>query len=191
MKYKVQGVSVATTKENKPYKKLDLVTQAGETFKSVPYWSSYPEYEAITIGSYIEGAVESTQNGKWTNHKLLLANAPTSPKRYGGNNAAIAQAQDKKAQNIDAAQSRNEVMWAKNNAAMLIAHHPAYKDLNNLNLSHAFKNLMMMIYNSNPESSLDAQETDDNMSTKIAMQVDAFEALPDDSDEINPDSIPF
>lgn len=191
MKYKILSVKMASSEKAGEYKRLDLATSTGETFKGVPYWNTLPEYHSLSVGSFIEGMIESTQKGAYTNHKLILANAP---KMGGGARLgkelmvekakSIEHAQDRKAQNIDRAQSRNEVMHAKLGASEIIANHPAYKNLNDANLTYVWQNLVTVIYNFNPDSTLSPLE-EDAITTMKEMD-NSFHQAVDDGFEDSP-----
>ncbi len=191
MKYKVLSFEIKQTKEGKDFKRINLKDQSGEMFNGVPYWSSLPGYEELSVGTVIEGTVTSTQNGQYTNHKLELANMPkSSPKgAFGGGMGKALMAEKgkqieasmtRKQEAIDEAQSRNEVMWAKNGAAMLIAHHPAYANLNDANLNYALQNLTNAILNFNPRSSLTPLEKDNIQSIREVARVDEIDTVMSD-----------
>lgn len=166
--FTVKAVKSAMTKTNKPYKRVDCVDETGAEFKGVPYWDNLPGYELIIPGATFNGLITSTMNARgYSDHKLSLGNMP---KPAPVSNAfPVSPAQLRKEQGIDKAQDRKEVMFAKQSAAEIIAHHPAYKDLNNLNLPHQFMNLTRTILDFDPNTSLTAVAIDDIVSHKDAM----------------------
>lgn len=200
MTYKVTNITIRQTSKGDDYKQCDLVDTAGVAFQKVPYWSSLPNYANIEVGTTIEGSITSSQNGQYTNHKLSLAGAPQ--RSVGGMGAgmmkakteAIKEAQSNKEHSIGKAQDRNEVMYAKKSAAEIIAHHPAYKDLNNLNLPQIFKNLTDLILNYNPKSKLTAGEVDTLTTKQMVEHSTSFQNAVDSDDGldgIDPADIPF
>ena len=60
---------------------------------------------------------------------------------------SIGQFIDAKSQNIAKAQERNEVMYGKVNACLLIAHHPCYKNLTKEEVENEIKVLTNKIIN--------------------------------------------
>jgi len=58
-----------------------------------------------------------------------LGLAPT-PRSFPSKGGAIKEAQERKETSIEHAQKRTAEMWAKTQAAELVAHHPAYQELN-------------------------------------------------------------
>jgi len=148
----------------------------------------FPGFDTIANGSIIEGNLwNKAGTSDWTLY-------PPKERKFGGMGTGLIQAkarsiqeaQTHKEQSIGKAQDRNEVMYAKKSAAELIANHPAYKGLNELNLPAVFQNLTRLIYNFNPNTNLDAVELDDITNTKVAMH-QAHEEL----DEIDASNIPF
>src|SRR3990167_4227637 len=81
---------------------------------------------------FIDAKYDLIQGEKWLN---LVAKGNTESKAQWSTRPSQAKAveklQDRKAENISNAQDRNEVMWAKYGACLLVANHPVYKGLLN------------------------------------------------------------
>lgn len=159
MKFKVTGMKMAVSDKAGEYKRVDIQDESGAVYAGVAYWNTMPEYADIVVGSMIEGSIVT--KGKYTN--LSLANAPvagkTGPRMSPGMGkelmaekaSNISHAQDRKAQSIEQAQTRNEIMWAKYGACELIAHHPAYKNLDRAKVEAAVSQTFAYIMSLQPE----------------------------------------
>jgi hypothetical protein len=185
--YKISKIVEATTSTGKPYKKVDIVSEDGDNFKFVPYWSSLPGYDALAVGSKFEATIESKQNGQYTNYSINLANMPQ--KSAGGGmpakmmerkEATINKVLDRKEGSISAAQTRNELMWAKYGACEIIAHHVAYKSLKGDEIVGVIEALTADILNISGK-----HEFDQSDEFKQAIAKD------DEKDEIRVEDIPF
>lgn len=115
---KIKTVENKTTKTGKPYKAITL-----EDGKSVNMWSNHPNFTDAVDGYELDD--ELVKDGQYWNlasgKKKLEAPGFIKAKRAG-----IAEAQANKAQQISQAQDRSAWMWAKNNAALLIANNEHY-----------------------------------------------------------------
>lgn len=167
----------------------------GTVTNNVTIWKTdkdgkvFPGFDTINSGSVVEGNLwtkPGTENVTLYPPKDKKSFAPSAG-LMKAKTESIQKFQETKTHSIERAQERNEVMYAKKGAAEIIAHHPAYKDLNNLNLSSVFQNLAQTIYDFNPASSLTSMERDNIISHTSSMN----RAIASDSEEIDADSIPF
>lgn len=152
----------------------------------------FPGWDTISDGSIIEG---NLWNKPGTDNWTIYPPKPKAGGFGGGMGAglvkakteAIKEAQSNKEHAINKAQDRNEVMYAKKSAAEIIAHHPAYKELNDLNLPKIWQDLTRTILNYNPNSTLNALQKDDLTEARTVgrTQVEYPET------DINPDDVPF
>lgn len=152
----------------------------------------FPNFGDISTGSVVEGNLyQKPGTTYWTLY-------PPKPKGGSGmgngmGKALMAEkyksievAQNRKVQAIDKAQDRNEVMWAKRNAAEIIAHHAAYKYLSKENLTEVWGSLVRTMYNFNPDSTLSAMDED-----AINSHKELDDGLQYPTEEIDPNDIPF
>ena len=144
--YTVVSVETKTAKTGKPYKALLISDGPNET--KVNIFSDFPHYADVKVGSNIEGELQ--QNGKYWNIRssTQLAKKPNFDRIIEKKQAGIAESQAVKAENIAQAQSRSEKMWAKRSASELVAHHPAYKGLDKVEVEMEIENLASRILNS-------------------------------------------
>jgi hypothetical protein len=142
MKFKVSNVQERTTAEGKEYKTM-TITSDTESKDNVSAWPNYSQYTMIKDDAEVDGVL--FDSGKYTSLKDEY-----KPKASGSYNktAGMEKLIEKKSQNISDAQGRNEVMWAKYNACELVAHHPAFKDLNDKEVEAMVINLASKIKNS-------------------------------------------
>ncbi len=202
--YKVIGFDVKTTKNGDPYKSLKLKDRQGNMYNYVAYWSSLPDYETITVGSIIKGTITTSQNGQYENHKLTLAGSPQAqkgpPRGSKFNNADTLEVieksgekdlmvQQKIQEGVASSQDRNEVMWAKYNASELVAHHPAYSQLTEVQMFNVIKDLTKAILMFNPRNNLSPLEVDDIQSVREVARAEQVETISED--EISPEDMPF
>ncbi len=128
MKYTITWCEVKKTgeKNGKPWKitTLTLKDEQGLVIENVD------TFDEVINGETIEGVVVDGQYGKnFKMNKPSNGAKPNMERVMEKKASLIGEAQNVKAQNIAAAQDRSEMMWAKNNASILVAHHPAFKDL--------------------------------------------------------------
>jgi hypothetical protein len=167
----------------------------GNVTKEVTIWKTdkdgkvFPGFDQIDTGSVVEGNLW-TKPG--TSNVTLYP--PKDKKTFGSGHTkalmqektqSIAKFQETKSQSIEKAQEVNRAMYAKKSAAEIIAHHPAYKDLTNLNLPQIFMNLSQTIYDFDPNSSLTGMQKDDIISHKESFNRAVA------TDEITADEIPW
>lgn len=148
----------------------------------------FPNFNQIADGVIEGNPWKSPKNGKWTIY------APKPKQGFGGGMGkqlmaekakTIEHAQERKEKAIASSQERNEVMYAKQSAALLIAHHPAYNELTDANLLYTFQNLTRAILSFDPNTSLTALQADDITVARETKRAEQFE------NEINPDDVPF
>jgi len=128
MKFTVDWAENKTAKTGKPYKSLTIKGDDGKPV-NVNIFSDWPDFANIAPGSQIDGELE--QNGKYINIKsnAIKERKPSMDRLMDKKVASIAEFQASKSQSISQAQDRTALMWAKNNASELVAHHPVYKNL--------------------------------------------------------------
>lgn len=153
MLIKIEWSEVKTSATGKEYKKVSFKDASGNIVDASA-WSDAPFYAQIAPGAEIEAEVRKSADGKYTN--LVMANQGST----GGNRGAgltamktaqIEKAMDKKASQIHAAQDRSAWMWAKNNAATLIANMPsALSGKSSIQVADMVVSLATRIYNGEP-----------------------------------------
>lgn len=144
---KVLKCEAKTTKNNKPYKALE-VECAGEVRK-VNMWSNYPDFSNVNEGSVI--TAKMVKDGNYWNLQPDEAQKPRGGASTAFKSAQIAEAQEKKAQSIAQAQDKSAWMWAKNNASTLLAADPGR--INGMDKDEIIEwviDLATKIYNSEP-----------------------------------------
>lgn len=151
MKYQITWCEVAKEgeKDGRAWKmtKMNLKDESGVETANVT------TFDPVINGTVIEG--EIVQNGQFLNFKMAKLESGRKPNmdRIVEKKASlIAEAQTEKAKNIAAAQDRSAWMWAKNNASLLIANHPQYKEksLYTNEITQMVNELATKIYNCEP-----------------------------------------
>lgn len=115
----ITNVEMKMTKAGKPYKAVSL-----DDNRKFNVFQFHSRYDEIEIGLKIEDT-EIEKDGEYWSLKDANQERKTNFKTQG-----MKEMQESKAQNISAAQDRNEAMHAKNNASLLVANHPSFRDLN-------------------------------------------------------------
>lgn len=183
---KVVNTTDKTTAGGKPFKALSIMVEGEDLEQKVNIFSDFPDFANIKADSIIRGKLEP--KGQYLN---LISETQAAP-RGGKPNMdrvmekkadMVAVAQDKKAQNIAQAQDRSAWMWAKNNAAMLIANSPALKTMNKEKMADAVIDLATLIYNGEP--------TEPFSSKPQNIKTAPIEGMEYPEEEINPNDIPF
>lgn len=142
MKYQIKNPTEKTSSKGTKYVSATMVDEAGKEFTGVNAFNG--EFATDTWYGELE------QNGKFWN---LI-----TPKKSTGNNfmaakkeESIAKFQDKKEQSIAAAQDRSAWMWAKNNAATLLASDTGrMTGKSNVEIAERVVHLATLIYNGEP-----------------------------------------
>lgn len=85
----------------------------GAIERDVQIWQGFPNFETITFGSVVEGEIHSKTKGNYTNKTLYAidtkqATTGNSGPSRGGFKANMAAIVEKKAENIEKAQTRRE-----------------------------------------------------------------------------------
>lgn len=182
----VKEVENLTTSKGAPYKKVSLEKTDGTIVSGVSAFSfKYPDLDGLKVdaqitasividGNYknLVGVVEKPKGGRPNMDRVMEKKADM-----------VAVAQDKKAQNIAQAQDRSAWMWAKNNAAMLIANSPALKTMNKEKMADAVIDLATLIYNGEP--------TEPFSSKPQNIKTAPIEGVNYPEEDINPEDIPF
>ena len=137
MQYKINTVEETTTSTGKTYKRANIADEFGKNH-DVSVWPDYPAYEAVEEGSMVEGMILT--KGKYKN--LVEAGRQATPYSKSSN---IAVAQQRKENSIEQAQNRTAEMWARRSAAEIVAHHPAYQDLQPLDIEETIEKLARAI----------------------------------------------
>ena len=112
MKVKIDWCEHKTSKNGKAYMTA-TVTDEQNVKHDVSIWPDFPYFSEIKPGATVEGNI--TTKGQYKN--LISGSRALNPNYK---TAQIEQAQERKAQSIEAAQDRSSWMWAKTNAATLI-----------------------------------------------------------------------
>lgn len=147
-KFKINWVEKKVGKSGKEYLVMHLVDEAGKETQNVSTFTL-----TYMAGQEIEG--EIVQNGNFLNWKAKLE-APEFIKKGASTfmmekkATQIAEAQTKKAQSIAEAQDRSALMWAKYGACEIVAHHPAFKELDGNEVVDMIEKLFTRIYNGEP-----------------------------------------
>lgn len=142
--YKIEKLIRSTTSTGKAKISASLIDVNNVLEENVTIWGDFPNFDNLAVGDIIMGNVMSKNalgkdNRMYTNKTLYPAKNTGNRSFAPKNDISVAmekkadmidEAQEKKAKNIEEAQGRNERMWAKYGACEIIAHHPAYKDLN-------------------------------------------------------------
>lgn len=140
MQYKIENkTNKEYTKDGvvKQYVSADLIGEDGTRYEKVGAFRG--EFSADTWHGELE---------KKGNYWNLI-----TPKQTAGGNfktAKIEEAMEKKNQNIQAAQDRSAWMWAKNNAAMLVANAIDTQHMNVMEKLPLVINIATKIYNAEP-----------------------------------------
>lgn len=140
MKYTIDWCEAkqGTGKNGKPYT-MTTMTLTGEDGSK---HSGVTTFDAVVNGQEIEGTI--VQKGQYLNFESAQkANAP----RGGAVSANIEKFQDRKAEQIEKAQDRTAAIWAKYGACELVAHHPAYKHLNEVEVVTTISRIASQIIN--------------------------------------------
>lgn len=111
MQFKIEKVEKKTTSTGKPMARVDLIGAEGELLENVTVWGDHPDFEALAVGSTVEG--EYKDDGKWKTLYGIKPKAPVS----GGNMRGVAAAQERKGAMIASAQE-NKSQAIKVAAAM-------------------------------------------------------------------------
>ncbi len=145
--------------ENKSadWKVATVTDESGKTFQEVSINKTnkkgepFPNFDGIMSGATIEANFWTSSAGKnylfAPDKQNATGKKPNMERVMEKKASMIGEAQDKKAQNVSAAQDRNEIMWAKNNASMIIAHHPAFQNLEINEIEQTIINLADRILN--------------------------------------------
>ena len=138
-------IIVHTTNEN------GVVTENVSINRKNQKGEVFPGFDDIAPGSTIEGEPWTSSTGK---HYIFAPKPQTNKKPnmdriIEKKQQGIAESQARKEQSIAQAQDRTAWMWAKNNAAMLVAHHDVYK--NNNDIIGTIESLATEIYNMEPQ----------------------------------------
>lgn len=112
-------------KKDKNDNDMKVITAGGKT---IYVNSKYDKaiYDAVSASTDIEIVMD----GKFWKIKPSSLGLPEPVKSTYSKTGQIAQAQQRKETSIEHAQNRTAEMWAKTQAAELVAHHTAYQDLN-------------------------------------------------------------
>lgn len=139
MKYKITNFQEREW-NGKRYVTANLETEQGEKFENISFWNG----EITATSTEIDGELQKNEKGYW---KLVL------PKKASGaafQKKNIEEAQERKAQHIAEAQDRSAWMWAKNNAAELVANNDQYKNKPYGEQLDIINELATSIYNQEP-----------------------------------------
>lgn len=132
---------VSKSWNDKNFTESTLTDKNGQAFEKVSDWSGSITGDNMTV----EGEIIKNDKG------YLRFQAAKKAGAGGGFGAKrIEEMQEKKAKSIEAAQDRSAWMWAKNNAADLVAKHPAFKDLYMTDVLPTVEKLATKIYNLEP-----------------------------------------
>ncbi len=123
----------------------------------------FPNFDSLSNGSIIEGNLwnkPGTTNWSIYPPKPVAGNSARSGGFGGGMGKVlmetkkenIAEFQAKKSQSIEQAQTRNEIMYARQSACELVSNHPAYKALDKNNVEHSIVHLFNFILKLSPEN---------------------------------------
>lgn len=96
--FKVEKVEKRTTATGKPMARVDLIGGEGEFLENVTVWGDHPDFDALAVGSTIEG--DYKDDGKW---KTLFGIKP-KPAANAGGMRGVAAAQERKGAMIANAQ---------------------------------------------------------------------------------------
>lgn len=153
MQYKITEKEEKTTKTGKPYIRATLTDEQGKVFTGISAFNG-----EFNVADTWHGELE--QNGQYYN---LVTPKKAAGGAYMANQKAqeIEKAMDKKAGQIAQAQDRSAWMWAKNNAAMLLANHPLFKDLRPQEIAPRTIELATKIYNGEPDEPFTSPSRDE------------------------------
>lgn len=130
------------SKTGKPYTmtKMTLKGEDGVTVENVS------TFDAVQNGGTIVG--EIVQKGQYLNFETEKTDGrkPNMDRVMEKKAGQIAEAQGRKEESIGKAQDRSAMMWAKYGATELVAHHPAFKDLNEVEVMTKVSRLANQIY---------------------------------------------
>lgn len=108
MKYEILWLEKKTTSTGKPYYKLSLKDEQGNTTENVSMWSDFPNFANIAPGHFVTGDVKENDKG----YKTIYAPKPVSMGNsgaLGGYKAKVMNdAMEKKAGYISNAQENRE-----------------------------------------------------------------------------------
>lgn len=146
----IKEVKELTTKTGKPYLLVTDISGKGHSLWDMSYQDKIPPFGVVNL---TENGLKLVQKGSYSNIEPI--DAPKAKSGATGaigamvekKSAMIEQAQDKKERSIKLAQDRSAMMWAKNNAAEIIAHHPAYAGLTQTEVENELVRLSGMILN--------------------------------------------
>lgn len=166
MQIRILKCEQKTAKSGVTYKRVTIEDEIGTRAEGVSVFNFFPDYENVVEGGTVEGMVDRSEyNGK-PSYKLVEsrnAASPTTPstsyrKPAANSPKAIAEAQERKAEQIEKAQDRtaehvseaqgrNESMWAKYGACELVANHPAFQNLTSTEIDQKIHELASFIVN--------------------------------------------
>lgn len=188
--YKVNWMENKKSKDGKEYIKATLDSETNERFEA-SVWPDFSQYSKMAPGATVEGVIRV--KGEYKN--LVDGNLGPKPEslrhgaprgQYGGfKTQQVKELMQDKNRNIEAAQDRSAWMWAKTNAAQLLAGKSnadmkIKSDLMTLEgISDAVLNLATLIYNGEPTEPFSSKpkvvSTGDDIShDDINAELDAF-----------------
>lgn len=102
-------------------------------------------FDAVNNGETVEGEIIKNDKG-YLNFKKLSDKKPNMDRLIEKKQTGIIEAQGRKEESIGKAQDRSAMMWAKYGACELVANHPAFKDLNEVEVVTKISRLANQIY---------------------------------------------
>lgn len=134
---KIISVEQKTSRDgSKNYLSITCEEDSGVVHSNVSVWSSIGAlYRQIIPNSVISGVKVITNDKGYKSLVLDQVKQFQKPKEAMIHEAQdrtaefVKTAQERTAEQVNQAQTRNEVMWAKYGACEIIAHHPAYKNI--------------------------------------------------------------
>lgn len=76
MIYKIQKIELVNLKSGRVKKSAELIQEGGDIHKGVTIWSSFPNFANLNVGNVVDGDIEITQNGQYTNKTLQPGKNP-------------------------------------------------------------------------------------------------------------------
>lgn len=115
MIYTISKIETVALKTGRVKKSASLKEEGGVEHHNVTIWSSWPNFANLDVGQRVDGNIEVTQNGQYTNKTLqhgMNPNGTYKPTPNGSNFAnkgGIKQAQERKETMIEKAQDNKEL----------------------------------------------------------------------------------
>jgi hypothetical protein len=152
MKYTIDWSEEKTTSTGKPFKKVTAVDEDGKKVDA-NVWSDAPFFAQVAPGATVEAELKVSADGKYTSlqgPKTERTGASAYSRTPKVDVAGHLEVQKEITRNVVAAQDRTAWMWAKNNAAMLVANHQAYKFYSEEKVLDLVEDMATKIYNFEP-----------------------------------------